>query len=127
MTNHVHLLMTTQQDHAISDLMQYLGRLTARRFNYICARCGSLFEDRFKSGLVQENESLLSCLRYIELNLVKTGMVTDPGYYRWSSYSVHGFGKNIPMWTPRPLYLSFGRDLHARREKYRQLISQRLK
>ena len=123
MTNHVHLLMTPVNDHAISQLMQYLGRLYVRYFNYTYSRSGSLFEDRFKSSLVQDDPYLLNCLRYIELNPVRAGMVTDPGNYRWSSYMTHGLGNQVAMLTPHPLYLSLGDSQMARMKKYQELIS----
>ena len=126
MTNHVHLLLTPQHDKAVSRLMQFLGRLYVRRFNYIYARSGSLFEDRFKSSLVQDDIYLLTCLRYIELNPVRAGMVTDPGDYRWSSYAANGFGNNISMLTPHRQYLSLGETKSARLENYRQLIGESL-
>ena len=55
MTNHVHLLATPSQDTGLSDLMQHLGRLYVRHFNYTYSRSGTLFEDRFKTCIVQEN------------------------------------------------------------------------
>ena len=79
-------------------------------FNYAYARTGTLFEGRFRSSLVQNNEYFLSCLRYIELNPVRAGMVNDPGDYRWSSYRVHGFGLRSRMWAPHDNYLAFGRQ-----------------
>ncbi len=126
MTNHVHLLMTPTCDKAISKLMQFLGRLYVRRFNYKYSRSGGLFEDRFKSSLVQDEVYLLTCLCYIELNPVRAGMVKDPGDYRWSSYAAHGFGVNTAMLTPHPLYLSLGATKSERLEKYQQLIEQPL-
>ena len=92
MTNHVHLLLTPLHDDATSKLMQYLGRVYVRKFNYTYARSGALFEDRFKSILVQSELYLVTCLRYIELNPERAGMVKDPGDYRGSSYSAHDFG-----------------------------------
>lgn len=126
MTNHVHMLLTPQRNNAISHLMQYLGRLYVRKFNFTYARTGSLFEDRFKSSLVQEEHYLLNCLQYIELNPVRAGMVKDPADYRWSSYSAHGFGNLIDMWTPHPAFLSLGKDVSCRTKKYRQLIGKSL-
>ena len=126
MTNHVHLLLTPQHDKAVSKLMQFLGRLYVRRFNYNYARSGSLFEDRFKSCLVQDDIYLLTCLLYIELNPVRAGMVTDPGDYPWSSYAAHGFGNNISMLTPHRLYLSLGETKSARLNNYRKLIGESL-
>jgi len=126
MTNHVHLLLTPQNDEAISNLMRYLGGLYARHFNYSYSRSGSLFEGRFKSSLVQDDVYLLACLRYIELNPVRAGMVADPGDYRWSSYMAHGLGKNIAMWTPHRFYLSLGENTHQRVKIYRGLINESL-
>jgi putative transposase len=126
MTNHVHLLVTPQRNNAISKLIQYLGRLYVRHFNYAYGRSGSLFEDRFKSSLIQADEYLLTCLQYIELNPVRAGMVTDPADYRWSSYAAHGFGTKVKMWTPHPTFTSLGKDARTRTAKYRELIGQSL-
>ena len=122
MSNHVHLLLTPEDDGAISLLMQFLGRLYVRSFNDKYGRSGTLFEDRFKSSLVQDNLYLLQCLQYIELNPVRAGMVKDPGHYRWSSYHAHAFAKNIRMWTPHPLYLSLGDCPETRARQYRELV-----
>jgi hypothetical protein len=46
------------------------------------------------SSRVQENRYPLSCLRYMELNPLRAGMVTDPGDYRWSSYRAHASDRN---------------------------------
>ena len=126
MTNHVHLLLTPQHDKAVSSLMQFLGRLYVRHFNYHYARSGGLYEDRFKSSVVQDDLYLLTCLRYIELNPVRAGMVTDPGDYRWSSYAAHGLANNISMLTPHRLYLSLGGTNSARSKNYRGLIGEPL-
>lgn len=126
MTNHVHLLLCPQHKDSLSKLMQFLGRLYVRHFNYAYARTGTLFEGRFKSSLVQDTEYLMTCLRYIELNPVRAGMVSDPGNYRWSSYRAHGFGANVEMWQPHPLYLSLGKDPQSRQQNYRELMSNAL-
>ena len=97
-----------------------------KSFNYRYARTGSLFEDRFKSSVVQDDVYLLTCLRYVELNPVRAGMVVDPGDYRWSSYAAHGLGRSISMLTPHPLYLALGESQSARLLKYRGLIGEML-
>ena len=126
MTNHVHLLLTPSHDTATSKLMQYLGRLYVRRFNYTYARSGALFEDRFKSSLLQSELYLITCLRYVELNPVRAGMVKDPGEYRWSSYGAHSLGDLPKLWTPHYVYLSLGETPKERQQKYRELISESL-
>ena len=126
MTNHVHLLATSSTDTGLSRLMQYLGRLYVRQFNYRYQRSGTLFEGRFRSSLVQENRYLLTCLRYIELNPLRAGMVTDPGNYRWSSYGVHAFGVHARLWSPHPLYLGLGKSQKERQQVWRRLVKQTL-
>ena len=86
----------------------------------------TLFEGRFRSSLVQAQDYLLTCLHYIELNPVRAGLVKDPGDYRWSSYTAHGFGRDIAMWTPHSLYLSLGNDGISRQKKYRELMRENL-
>ena len=50
-------------------------------------RKGTLWEERFKSVLVEGNENaLLTMAAYIDLNPVRAGLVEDPKDYRWSGY-----------------------------------------
>ena len=81
-----------------------------RYFKYSHARTGTLFEGRFRSSLVQEDEYLLACLRYIELNPVRARMVGDPGDYLWSSYRTHGLGTQALLWTPHATLPDAGLD-----------------
>jgi hypothetical protein len=53
---------------------------------------------------------LLRCLRYIELNPVRAGMIALPEHYRWSSVHAHLGKRPDPRWTPHPLYLALGED-----------------
>lgn len=124
MTNHVHLLLKPMQEQALSRLMQSLGRRYVAYFNYTYARSGTLFEGRFKSCLVQEERYFLTCLRYIELNPVRAGMVIDPGDYRWSSYRSHGLGAPVKFWTPSDLYLALGKGPAARQRAWRERVGQ---
>lgn len=104
MTNHVHLLVTPETKDGISKLMQALGRYYIRYFNYTYKRTGALWEGRFKSCLIDAENYLLVCQRYIELNPVRAGMVLAPGDYRWSSYQANGLGRNIEMLSPQIIY-----------------------
>jgi putative transposase len=122
MTNHVHLLATPGEDESLSQLMQFLGRLYVRHFNHKYTRSGTLFEGRFKSCIVQEDRYLLTCLRYIELNPVRAGMVKDPGDYRWSSFRAHAFGVRAKLWSPHPLYLDLAGSEQQRQQAWLALI-----
>jgi putative transposase len=76
--------------------------------------------------MVQDDQYLLNCLQYMELNPVRAGIVKDPGDYTWSSYKSHAFGKNIGMWTPHPLYLGLGSTHKSRQNFYREIINEAL-
>ena len=82
-------------------------------------RTGTLFEGRLKGYLVQAERHFLQCCRYIELNPVRTGMITDPAEYNWSSYAVHAFGQRVRMWTAYAEYLVLGKTGKVRQEVYR--------
>ncbi len=123
MSNHVHLLCTPQATDAVSRMMQAVGRMYVRYFNYTYQRTGTLWEGRFKSCLVESESYLFHLYRYIELNPVRAGMVTQPDEYSWSSYPCNAFGKESKLHTPHPLYLSLGKTRSERLGNYRALFS----
>ena len=122
MTNHVHLLVTPSTCDGVSKMMQTLGRYYVRYFNHSYQRSGTLWEGRFKSCIVDEEEYLLICQRYIELNPVRAGMVLLPEEYKWSSYRANGLGKFTNLWTPHKVYQSLGDTIEERAKSYRDLF-----
>jgi putative transposase len=122
MTNHVHLLVTPEQDSSLSKTMQHLGRHYVRYFNRKYQRTGTLFEGRFKSCIVQQSRYFLVCQRYIELNPVRAGIVRNPADYIWSSYRSNALGLVSKLWAPHPEYLSLGRSERERQVRYRSLF-----
>lgn len=60
-------------------------------------RCGTLWEDRFKSVLVEgrDEHALMTMAAYIELNPVRAGLVDDPMNYRWCGYAEAVAGKKL--------------------------------
>jgi putative transposase len=126
MTNHVHLLCTPRADNAVSHMMQSLGRQYVRYFNFSYKRTGTLWEGRFKSCLVQEEDYLLQLYRYIELNPVRAGMVEKPSDYVWSSYPINALGKASELCTPHPLYLALGNEPKKRQASYRELFKHQI-
>jgi putative transposase len=122
MTNHVHLLLTPHEDNGISNMMQAVGRQYVPYFNRKYRRSGTLWEGRFRSSLVQSERYLLQCQRYIELNPVRAGMVSDPADYAWSSYQCHALGKDIRMSTPHDEYLRLGDNRLVRQRAYLALF-----
>lgn len=122
MTNHIHLLCTPHNENAISKMMQSIGRNYVQFFNHQYRRSGTLWEGRFKSCLVQEEDYLLELYRYIELNPVRAGMVTSPAKYNWSSYQINGVGKRSELCTPHKSYVNLGRTNEERIQNYLELF-----
>lgn len=126
MTNHVHLLLTPGRLGAVSALMQSLGRRYVQYVNHTYRRTGTLWEGRFLASVVHAEDYLLKCMRYIELNPVRAGMVAQPGDYRWSSFRCNGLGKPDGMIREHGIYMALGANPAARREAYRSLFSAHL-
>ena len=85
MTNHIHLLMA-ELDVPISDVVKSIGVSYVRYFNVRRERTGPLFEGRFRSEPVDDCDYFITLLSYIHYNPVKAGMVSRPGFYKWSSW-----------------------------------------
>jgi putative transposase len=126
MTNHVHLLMTPRDENAIAKLMQSIGRRYVQYINHQYKCTGTLWEGRYKSSLIQAEDYLLACMRYIELNPVRAGIVEDPVHYPWSSYRTNGHGKPSEHLIQHPLYHALGKNEEERAADYRKLFRPQL-
>jgi len=124
MTNHVHLLITPGDAHAISQMMVSLGRRYVPYINAAYQRTGTLWEGRYKASLIQSDAYLLACMRYIELNPVRAGLCSDPAHYRWSSYRANALGETTALLTPHPLYATLASIDASRQGAYRELFNQ---
>lgn len=122
MTNHAHLLLTPRRAQAVPKLLISLGRRYVQYINRSYRRTGTLWDSRYKSSLVQPENYLFVCQRYIELNPVRAAMVDDPAHYRWTSYRANGLGQPDPRLTPHALYRALGRDDKERQAAYRALF-----
>lgn len=123
MTNHVHLLVTPSEARGVSLFMQFVGRRYVSYFNATYARSGTLWEGRFKSCLVDSDDYILACCRYIELNPVRAAMVCAPGDYRWSSYHANAMGRADPLVTPHECLVGLGPNAANRESAYRRHVA----
>ncbi|PAW66601.1 MAG: hypothetical protein B9S30_08010 [Verrucomicrobiia bacterium Tous-C5FEB] len=72
--------------HDLSEFMKTLLQRFTRWFNRTHNRSGTLWEERYKSVIVESGIAARTMAAYIDLNPVRSGMVKDPADYRWSSY-----------------------------------------
>ncbi|GHU61641.1 hypothetical protein AGMMS49983_01720 [Clostridia bacterium] len=83
--NHAHLLLK-EGGESVSETMQRICVMYAVYFNEKYGRTGHLFQNRYVSGAVDDNNYFLSVLIYILQNPVKAGLCKTPNKYIWSSY-----------------------------------------
>ena len=76
----------TYRMHNLSEFMKTLLQRFTRWFNRTHNRSGTLWEERYKSVIVESGIAARTMAAYIDLNPVRAGMVSDPAAYRWSSY-----------------------------------------
>jgi len=85
--NHIHLLTAGGASrNAISKSMQLVAGRTAQEFNLEFSRHGAFWEDRYHATAIESGAHLLNCLTYIDLNMVRTGVVTHPGDWPHCGY-----------------------------------------
>ncbi len=126
MTNHIHLLVTADSQRGISLMMQKVGRFYVPYINHKYGQSGTLWDGRFKSSLVDSDFYVLACMRYIEMNPVRAGMVKSPQGYKWSSYLCNALDVHDRIVTPAPSYLSLAITKKKRQHVYSSLFTEHL-
>ena len=126
MRNHVHFMVTPGSPQALPGAMQAIGRRYVRYFNDRHQRTGGLFEGRYRSLMVEDERYWFTCMRYIELNPVRAGLVATPEAYPWSSYQAHASGKPDLVVSPHRLYLELGVTASDREQSWRGLCGRPL-
>ena len=88
----------------LSEMMKEIKQSFSRYYNKRHNRRGFFWGERFKSVLVEDGETLINCLAYVDLNPIRAGLVSRPDDYRWSSLGYHSQTGN----NSRFLSLDFG-------------------
>ena len=123
MGNHVHLLVTPYEPGAISATMQDLGRRFVRVMNAVHGRTGTLWEARFRSSIIDTENYFLACQRYIELNPVRAGLVSQTAEYPWSSHLYYAAGQRNRLISEHSVYQRLGATQLERRAAYLSLCA----
>jgi putative transposase len=125
MTTHYHAQVTASDEDALPGMMQRLGDYV-RHFNTRHRRTGTLWECRYRASLILDEAHWFNCLRYIEANPVRAGMLTTAADYPWSSYRCNALGFDDPLITPHPLYTELGRSVDERVARWREMCGEPL-
>ena len=126
MTNHFHCIVTPRVEGALSRTMKNLEETYAGYFNRRYNRSGGLYQGRFRSFQIDTERYWFTCMRYVELNPIRAGMVARPEDHRWSSHRFHAFGEPNDLIVPHPLYLALGTSASVRHQCWRTICGEAL-
>jgi putative transposase len=122
--NHFHLLVRTGP-RPLSTVMRRILTGYAGTFNRRYRRRGHLFQNRYKSILVEEEPYLLELVRYLHLNPLRAGLVkslSELDVFPWAGHSALLGRLPRPWQAIREVLGRFGRGAAARR-RYRAFVT----
>ncbi len=96
MENHIHLLIKENPDgEEIGQIMKRVLNRFVFWYNFNYDRCGPLFQGRYKSEPIEDEQYFIAALRYIHQNPVKAGICRRMADYKWSSYGDYADGHGV--------------------------------
>lgn len=128
-SNHIHILLTNRgNDNSIPRAMQLVLGCVAQEYNMRKKRKGSFWQDRYHATAIESGVHLLNCMIYIDLNMVRTGVVQHPREYPFCGYQeISGKRKRYKLIDKPKLSQLLGATLLDLRIMYEQGISESLK
>lgn len=85
-SNHIHILTHVDSVENVSGLMHLASGATAKRYNLRRRRTGSMWQHPYQCTIVEDGRHLLNCLTYINMNMVRAGVVSHPREWRWCGH-----------------------------------------
>ncbi|MFH1369342.1 MAG: transposase [Elusimicrobiota bacterium] len=127
MSNHVHLIIETTLQTNLPKLMKQINLSYMHFFRKKYRYYGHFWQDRYKSLLIEKDNYLLACGKYVELNPVRAGIVVSPEEYPWSSYAAYTGEKDDPIVSFDLLYTGLGKTQKDRADRYKELVCENIK
>jgi len=86
-SNHIHLLVRDTGNQTIAKSMQLISSRTAYEYNQRKMRKGAFWEDRYHATAIATDSHLGQCLVYVDLNMLRAGVVRHPSQWKVSGYN----------------------------------------
>lgn len=122
MSNHVHLIVTTRSNFDIDRIIHRAHLIFTKLYNRRHGRRGHFWWDRYRSPLINDDVYGLACMRYINRNPLRAGMVKKIEDWPWSAYMFYAYGYPNSLITPFPSYLALSDNPGKRMKTYRTLV-----
>ncbi len=128
-SNHVHLVVEALRPDRISPFMDALEGDFAQHYNLRKGRTGAFWGGRYHATAIQPGTHLWNCLIYVELNMVRAGVVDHPSAWAWCSYPELAGGRRRYRLVSRPRFAALlGQDPASEsfRANYRAAVERAL-
>lgn len=122
----VHLLATPTEPAALSRMMQKIGRRHVAAFNRRHGGRGTLWEGRFRAGVLEPFRYLLPAMQLIETLPVRRGLAVGAADYAWSSAPHHLGQRRDTVIAEHAAYWRLGNTPFERELVYRRLLEHAL-
>ncbi len=86
-SNHIHLLVSDTDDDVIPKAIQSAAGRTGQEYNTRKWRRGAFQDDRYHAAAVENDDCLIRCQVYIDLNMVRAGVVKHPSQWLFGGYN----------------------------------------
>ena len=127
-SNHVHLLVTAEKSENISNALRYLHGCMALFYNRERDGEGAFWSDRFHSTCIQSGNHFARCLFYIDLNMVRTGVVKHPS--KWKHCGYHEIIRKRQRYSiinrERLLQVLYMNDFNKFRRWYKRVLDDKI-
>ena len=121
MANQFHLLVTPHAETGLPQMMQAVGRQYVRYFNDAHRRTGTLWDGRYRSPVIEEEQFLLADMVYMDQSPVLEGLVAQAAEYPWSSFGHYAGQRVDKLLTVHPLVWGIGNTPFAREAAYTEM------
>ncbi|MFA6003414.1 MAG: transposase [Elusimicrobiota bacterium] len=123
MPNHIHLIIRPLVVLLSNTMSAVLNRY-ARYINHRRGRIGHVFQERYGSRICGNDTYLLQLARYVHLNPVKAGLISDPAQWQYSSHLNYLGLRQDNLVDPGSVLALFGKDICSARPEYLRFVQQ---
>ena len=103
-SNHVHLILHSESAEAVAAFMQLAEGSMAQEYNLRKKRSGAFWGERYHCTMIDSGEYLWRCMQYVDLNMIRAGVVKHPKDWNWGGYpELMGVRKRYRLLAPERL------------------------
>ena len=122
MPNHPHLLLEPQSPEDLTKIMRSLNLSYSVWHNRRYGCVGHVWQGRYKSKIIKNDNGFIACMAYIEMNPIRAGLTSNPEAYKWSSCHERFAKTKDRIIDFHPIYLELGSTELERRKVYYEIM-----